>query len=222
MKKIKLLLILIVISFSVYSQNEYVFKDLPYSYDALEPYIDATTMEIHYDKHHRGYYNKFVKAMNDGNYGYVPMPELFEKISEYPVKIRNMGGGYWNHEFYWESMSPEKTEISKELLKAIKKQYGSLDNFKAEFSKAANTVFGSGWAWLILTDEKELKITQTSNQDNPLMDIVAERGIPLLAIDVWEHAYYLKHQNKRADYVKDFWEVVNWQKVSERYKNAIQ
>ena len=117
-------------------------------------------------------------------------------------------------------MNPEKTEISKDLLKAINKQFGSVDNFKSEFSKAANTLFGSGWAWLILTDKNELKIVQTQNQDNPLMSVVQENGTPLLAIDVWEHDYYLKHKNKRADYVNDFWNVVNWQKVSERYKDA--
>ncbi len=212
--------LLIFVNISVNSQNNYVFKELPYSYDALEPYIDATTMETHYDKHHRGYYNKFVQAMQDGNYGYVPIDELFKDIEKYPVSIRNTGGGYWNHEFFWESMNPEKTEISKDLLKAINKQFGSVDNFKSEFSKAANTLFGSGWAWLILTDKNELKIVQTQNQDNPLMSVVQENGTPLLAIDVWEHAYYLKHKNKRADYVNDFWNVVNWQKVSERYKDA--
>lgn len=212
--------LLALINLLAISQNDYVFKELPYSYDALEPYIDATTMETHYDKHHRAYYNNFVKGMNEGEYEKLPILDIFSKISEYPNNIRNMGGGYWNHEFYWESMTSEESLISDNLLSEIEKTFGSLDNFKNEFSKAANSVFGSGWAWLILTENNELKITKTSNQDNPYMDIVSERGTPLLTIDVWEHAYYLKHKNKRTDYVQDFWNVVNWEIVSERYENA--
>ncbi len=223
MKKILIITILLTfINLLAMTQNNYIFKELPYSYDALEPYIDATTMETHYDKHHRAYYNNFVKGMEDGKYEKLPILEIFAKISQYPDVIRNMGGGYWNHEFFWESMTSEKTSVSNDLLKEIEKSFGTFDNFKNEFSKAANSVFGSGWAWLILNEKNELKITKTSNQDNPYMDVVSEKGTPLLAIDVWEHAYYLKHKNKRADYVQDFWNVVNWDAVSKRYENAIK
>lgn len=218
--KTTIILLLTLINFTAMSQNIYQFKELPYSYDALEPYIDATTMETHYDKHHRAYYNNFVKSMNEGSYEKKAIEQVMAEISKYSPATRNMGGGYWNHEFFWESMSPVKSEMSNKFEKAVEKQFGSVEAFQENFSKAANSVFGSGWAWLIITSKGELKITSTSNQDNPLMDVVAERGTPLLAIDVWEHAYYLKHKNMRASYVKDFWNVVNWEKVSERYENA--
>ncbi len=221
MKKVLLITtVLVLLKLTLTAQSTYVFKELPYPYSALEPYIDSTTMEIHYDKHHRAYYTNFVKGMQDGNFEQVAIENVMKGISKYPASIRNMGGGYWNHEFFWNCMSPKKTQADPELTNAIAKQFGSVENFKKEFSSAAATVFGSGWAWLILSESGELKIVKTANQDNPLMDISTEKGTPLLAIDVWEHAYYLKHKNKRAAYVEDFWNVINWKFVSDTYKAA--
>ena len=198
--------------------NEKEFKqyELDYSYDALEPYIDAQTMELHYSKHHAGYTRKFNAAIKENKLEGKSIKDIFSNISKYPSSLRNNGGGYYNHNMYWKVMSPSGGGEPKGKLKAaIDKDFGSFDNFKAEFSKAAGTVFGSGWAWLILKEGK-LKITQTSNQDNPLMDIIAEKGKPLMCIDVWEHAYYLKYQNMRNDYIGAFWNVVNWEYVEGR------
>lgn len=204
------------------SQN-HSFKALPYSYDALEPYIDAQTMEVHYDKHHRAYYNNFIKAIEGNNeLQNSSMHEIFAKISDYSDAVRNNGGGYWNHDFFWESMTPGGAELAEgNLMNKIMTEFGSLENFQAEFKKAALARFGSGWAWLILQDGK-LKICSTPNQDNPLMNVVENKGTPLLALDVWEHAYYLKYQNKRGEYIDNFFKVVNWAKVSERYEAAIK
>lgn len=223
MKKILFLTsVLVVWQLSLTAQNFYEFKELPYSYSALEPYIDSTTMETHYAKHHKGYYNNFVKAMQEGNFDNKPLEQVIQNISSYSVFIRNNGGGYWNHEFFWNCMSPNKTQASNALTKAITDNFGSFENFKKEFSSAASTVFGSGWAWVIVTDSGKLKIVKTANQDNPLMDVVADKGTPILAIDVWEHAYYLKHKNLRAAYVENFWQVINWQFVSEKYADAVK
>ena len=230
-----ILLTLVGLSTTIYSQKlnintkkitnmentYYIFKPLPYSYNALEPWIDAKTMEIHYDRHHRTYYNNFVKAMLDKEYPNKPIIEIFSEISKYDIQIRNMGGGYWNHEFFWDNMTGEETKMSDNLKIAIDEQFGSIEKMIEQFSKSATSLFGSGWTWLIVTKDKKLKIVNTSNQDNPYMDISNEKGTPILAIDVWEHAYYLKYQNVRADYVKNFWNVVNWNIVSERYQKAI-
>lgn len=234
--KTKILILFIVLPTIIYAQKQnlktqknnimentyYIFKALPYSYNALEPWIDAKTMEIHYDRHHRAYYNNFVKAMTEKEYENKPILEIFSQVCKYDIQIRNMGGGYWNHEFFWESMTAEETKISEPLKKAIDEQFGSVDKMIEQFSKSASSLFGSGWTWLIVTPDKKLKIVNTSNQDNPYMDVVQEKGIAILGIDVWEHAYYLKYQNVRADYVKNFWNVVNWNKVSERYQQAIK
>lgn len=199
---------------------EHVFPELEYSYDALEPYVDAQTMELHYNRHHRGYYNNFLNAIKGSDLEIKTLEELFSTVSTLSVVIRNNGGGYYNHNLFWENMTPEKTAPKGKLLNDIVSQFGSLDKFKVEFGKAASTVFGSGWAWLVLSSEDKLVITSTPNQDNPLMDIASIKGTPLLALDVWEHAYYLKYQNRRADYIGSFWNVVNWDVVCERYENA--
>lgn len=198
------------------------FNDLPYAYNALEPYIDAQTMELHYDKHHRGYYTKFLAAVKDTEYENQPLAEIFSKISSLDKNIRNNGGGYYNHSLFWENMSPDGGNLSEEMSTLLIENFGSVDDFKAQFSKAAATVFGSGWAWLVLSNDGKLVVSSTSNQDNPLMNDATVQGTPLLALDVWEHAYYLKYQNKRTDYIDSFWNVVNWDTVFNRYRDALK
>ena len=200
----------------------HVFPALPYAYNALEPYIDAQTMEIHYDRHHRAYFNNFISAIKDTKYDNSSIEEIFSKVSEAGDAIRNNGGGFFNHVFFWDNLAAKSGEPSTELTEAINKSFGSFDKFKEAFSNSAKTRFGSGWAWLYLTTDKKLAVGSTPNQDNPLMDVSPVKGIPILAIDVWEHAYYLKYQNKRADYVEAFWKVVNWDEVNRRYKEAIR
>jgi Fe-Mn family superoxide dismutase len=194
------------------------FPALPYAYNALEPYIDAATMELHYSKHHRGYYDNFMKAIAGTEMETLSLEELFAQVSKLPVAVRNMGGGYYNHVLFWENLSPKPGEPSALLKAAVEKRFGSWDEFKAAFNKAALSVFGSGWAWLVVADGK-LEITATPNQDNPLMDVAVLKGQPLLAIDVWEHAYYLKYQNRRAEYIEAFWKVINWNEVNRRYQS---
>lgn len=197
--------------------GEFELPPLPYAYDALEPYIDAQTMEIHHDKHHAGYTSKFNAAIKEANLQGKPIMEIFANVSAFPLGVRNNGGGFYNHSLFWKVMSPNGgNEPKGQLASAINENFGSFEKFKDEFSKAATNVFGSGWAWLVKTDNK-LVITNTSNQDNPLMDIALVKGNPLLLIDVWEHAYYLKYQNNRANYIQNFWNIVNWDYVSERY-----
>ncbi|MFW6371649.1 MAG: superoxide dismutase [Bacteroidota bacterium] len=200
--------------------EEHKFPELGYSYDALEPYIDAQTMELHYDKHHRGYYDKFIKAIEGSDLETTSMRHIFANVSEHSESVRNNGGGYYNHRLFWQSMSPSGGEPSARLLNALVNNSNSFDGFKETFGDAAKSQFGSGWAWLIMDGNKNLKVVNSSNQDNPLMDIFPEKGVPLLALDVWEHAYYLKYQNKRGDYVDNFWNVVNWKGVSERWEKA--
>ncbi|WP_010665328.1 superoxide dismutase [Marinilabilia salmonicolor] len=196
------------------------FPELGYAYDALEPYIDAQTMELHYDKHHRGYYGKFMKAIEGTEMETTAMHQIFANVSGHSESVRNNGGGYYNHRLFWENMSPDGGEPSARLLNSLVKDFGSMDEFKKEFSNAAKTQFGSGWAWLYMDANKKLKVSSTPNQDNPLMDVVSEKGIPLLALDVWEHAYYLKYQNMRGTYVDNFWNVVDWKTVSKRWEKA--
>lgn len=204
------------------AQN-YIFPELPYAYDALEPYIDAQTMEIHYTKHHRAYYDNFVKAAGEAKIDNLPLEDIFSRVSIYSSAIRNNGGGYYNHMLFWKVMGPNAGgQPEGELLKAIEETFGSFDKFKADFETAAKTQFGSGWAWLAVDAEGNLFVSQTPNQDNPLMDVAAKRGQPILGLDVWEHAYYLKYQNRRPEYVGNFWNVVNWKKVAELYKKAMK
>jgi len=196
------------------------FPELGYAYNALEPYIDAQTMELHYSKHHKGYYNNFMAAAEGTEMLKTPMEEIFANISKHSATIRNNGGGFYNHSLFWENMTPTKNEIPAKLKSAIEKDLGSVDAFKESFGKAAKTQFGSGWAWLSVDKKGKLFVSSTANQDNPLMDTEKEKGTPLLCLDVWEHAYYLKYQNKRADYVDNFWNIVNWDVVSKRYSAA--
>jgi len=200
----------------------HVFPALPYAYDALEPYIDARTMEIHYDKHHRAYFNNFVTAVKGTKYDQSTIDEIFSKVSEAGDVIRNNGGGFYNHVFFWNSLSPKSSGPSTELSDAITKEFGSFDKFRELFGNAAKSRFGSGWAWLYLTSDLKLAVGSTPNQDNPLMDVSTVKGTPLLALDVWEHAYYLKYQNRRPEYIEAFWNVVNWEEVSLRYREAIK
>lgn len=190
---------------------------LNYSYDSLEPYIDAKTMEIHHSKHHGGYTSKLNAAVEGTALSGKSIEEILSNISNYSAGVRNNGGGFYNHVLFWEIMSLKGGgEPSGKLSDALKKNFGSFDKFKEDFSNAAATRFGSGWAWLIKQDDK-LVISSTPNQDNPLMDIADVKGIPILALDVWEHAYYLKYQNRRPDYIEAFWNIINWEAVTERF-----
>jgi superoxide dismutase, Fe-Mn family len=198
------------------------FPALPYAYDALEPYIDARTMEIHYDRHHRTYFNNLVNALKGTPVENTPVAEIFATISKQSDAIRNNGGGYYNHNFFWNSLAPKSAGPSAGLTEALTKSFGSVDKFKEAFTNAAKTRFGSGWAWLYVNSEKALAVGSTPNQDNPLMDISTVKGTPLLTLDVWEHAYYLKYQNKRVDYIDAFWNIVNWDEVNKRFAAALK
>jgi len=195
------------------------FPDLTYAFNALEPYIDAKTMEIHYTKHHQSYYNNFMAAIKDTPAANMSLNALFGSISQQSAAIRNNGGGYYNHKLFWENLSPEKSNPSTALSAAIDKSFGSMDKFKEEFGSAAKKQFGSGWSWLVAGKDGKLFVTGSANQDNPLMDVMEKQGNPLLCLDVWEHAYYLHYQNRRADYVDNFWNIVNWETVNKRYEN---
>jgi Fe-Mn family superoxide dismutase len=196
------------------------FPALPYAYDALEPYIDARTMEIHYDKHHRAYFNNYLAAIKGTPAEKEQVEKVFSTISKSSDAIRNNGGGYYNHIIFWDNLAKGKQNPSKELSDALNKEFGSFDKFKELFSTAAKTRFGSGWSWLVLQNDGKLAVGSTANQDNPLMDISQIKGTPLLTLDVWEHAYYLKYQNRRPEYVEAFWNVVNWDEVSRRFNDA--
>ena len=192
---------------------------LNYAYNALEPYIDGLTMEIHHSRHHAAYVNNLNNAVKDTPLAGLSLEELMKDISKYPVPVRNNGGGVYNHNLFWTVMKPVGGGLpAGELQDAINKYFGSFDKFKETFSNAAATRFGSGWAWLVKQPGGELAVSSTPNQDHPLMDIAEVRGIPLLTLDVWEHAYYLKYQNKRLDYIASFWNVVDWDEVLKRFK----
>jgi Fe-Mn family superoxide dismutase len=193
---------------------------LPYSPESLEPNIDKLTMEIHHGRHHKAYVDNLNKAVVGTPYEKLSLWDLLKEAGKAPVVIRNNAGGHWNHTFFWNVMSPKGGGTPKgTLADEITKTFGSFDKFKEEFAKAGTSRFGSGWAWLIVQDSK-LVITSTPNQDNPLMDVAEKKGTPILGLDVWEHAYYLKYQNKRADYITAFWNVVNWEAVSKNLENA--
>jgi len=195
--------------------------DLPYSFDALEPHIDAKTMEIHHDKHHGGYVTKLNNAIEGTPQADMSLEELMKNVGSLSTGVRNNGGGHYNHSLFWSVMSPDGGGTpSGDLAAAIDKSFGSLDKFKEDFNNAAATRFGSGWAWLIVDDSGALKVTSTPNQDNPAMDIAEVKGTPILGLDVWEHAYYLNYQNKRPEYISAFWNVINWDEVSKRYEAA--
>ena len=200
----------------------YELPTLPYAYDALDPHIDARTMEIHHSKHHQAYVNNVNAALEGTGLEGIPPCELCRRLDELPIEkqaaVRNNGGGHANHSFFWEVMSPDGGGLpSGALAAAIDQSFGSFDAFKTEFSKAAATRFGSGWAWLCKHDGGTLSVCSTPNQDNPLMKDVPCDGLPILALDVWEHAYYLNYQNRRPDYVSAFFHVIRWEKVAEFY-----
>ena len=200
----------------------FTLPPLPYAYDALEPAIDKETMTFHHDKHHQAYVDNLNKAVDgDSSLQGKSLEELFANISRAPKAVRNNGGGHWNHSLFWELLAPadQAGQPSAELAAAIDRDLGGMDSFKEAFNAAGAGQFGSGWAWLIVQDGK-LKVTSTPNQDNPLMDVADEKGAVVLAADVWEHAYYLKYQNRRADYLKAFWTVVNWTKANELFAAA--
>ena len=194
---------------------------LPYAQDALEPNIDAKTMEIHHGKHHNGYVNNLNGAVSGTDLDGKSVEEILKNVSQYSAAVRNNGGGHYNHSLFWAIMSPNGGDTpSGDLSAAIDAKFGSFDQFKEAFSKAAATRFGSGWAWLCVDTQGELNICSTPNQDNPLMDVTDCPGTPILGLDVWEHAYYLKYQNKRPDYISAFFNVIDWDAVGKRYADA--
>jgi Fe-Mn family superoxide dismutase len=202
------------------TMSKFELMPLPYAFNALEPHIDARTMEIHHDKHHAAYVNNFNKALEGTEFEGKSFEDIFKNISKAPAAVRNNGGGVWNHNMFWQVMGPNKGGLpSGNLADAINSTFGSFDKFKELFSTAGATRFGSGWAWLVLSGGK-LVITSTPNQDNPLMDIAEAKGTPLLALDVWEHAYYLNYQNRRPDYIASWWNVVNWDNVAKRFASV--
>ena len=200
---------------------EHTLPALPYAFDALEPHIDAQTMQIHHDKHHQAYVDNLNKALAGSDDLNKTLEELMANISAYPAAVRNNGGGHFNHSLFWTVLGPNAGGApTGDLAKAIDEAFGSFDALKEKMSTAGATRFGSGWAWLLVNDGK-LLVSSTPNQDNPLMDVAEVKGTPILGIDVWEHAYYLKYQNKRPDYLKAIWNVINWDAVSMRYKAAL-
>jgi len=194
---------------------------LPYATDALEPHIDKQTMEIHHGKHHQAYVTNLNKALEGKPEAGQSIEEIVKNISKFPAAVRNNGGGHYNHSLFWEVIGPNKGgEPTGELAAAINAAFGSFADFKTKFAEAGATRFGSGWAWLSVGADKKLVVSSTPNQDNPLMDVAEVKGTPILGMDVWEHAYYLKYQNRRPDYIAAFWNVVNWDAVAAKFKKG--
>ncbi|MFW5751739.1 MAG: superoxide dismutase [bacterium] len=192
---------------------------LNYKTNALLPWMDKQTVEIHHGKHHKGYVNNLNNTVKDTEMEKLTLMDLMIDISKYPVEVRNNGGGHYNHTLYWSIMSPDGGgEPTGQLAEAITRDFGSFDLFKAAFEKEAKTHFASGWTWLVIDENNYLFVTSTPGHDNPLMDVAEKRGMPLLVIDVWEHAYYLKYQNRRSEFAENFWNLVNWNMVQERFK----
>lgn len=199
---------------------KFELPQLPYAYDALEPYIDKMTMEIHYTKHHNAYVTNLNKAVDGTELEGKTLEELFAMASKVPAAVRNNGGGHWNHSLFWTLMKQNGGgKPTGKVADAINSSFGNFDEFKNKFSTAAATRFGSGWAWLVVQNGK-LVVSSTPNQDNPLMDVAEVKGTPILGLDVWEHAYYLKYQNRRPEYIENWWNVINWDKVNELYSKA--
>ncbi len=228
MKKILLFISVVAMATISVGQNQYLnskpsglpFYTLPYNYDALEPVIDKLTVEIHYSKHHKAYFDNFLKATAGGELSEKSLSEIFSNVSKYPESVRNNAGGYYNHILYWEILKPgSKNAISESLKQTILRDFGSMDELKKQLTEASLKRFGSGWAWLSVDSNGKLFVSSTPNQDNPLMDTVTQKGFPILGIDVWEHAYYLKYQNRRADYVNLIWDAINWDAVSKIYED---
>ncbi|MEZ7874316.1 MAG: superoxide dismutase [Bacteroidales bacterium] len=235
MKKLMMILAIAALPFSGFSQmnnnkkdiamttiNKLEFHNLPYAYDALEPFIDKMTMEIHHSKHHKAYYDNMMNAVKGTEMESKTIEEVFANMSKYPAAVRNNGGGYYNHNLYWEIMKVNGGKPSAKLETAIMKTFGSMDELKKQFTDAGKTRFGSGWAWLSVDKDGNLFVSSTPNQDNPLMDVADKKGTPILGMDVWEHAYYLKYQNKRPDYTEAFWSVINWEAVSKKYDSIVK
>ena len=212
---------LVMLATALPARADFTLPPLPYAAEALEPVIDATTMTLHHDRHHGAYVaNLNAQIQANPDLANLSLEELQGQISRFPVAVRNNGGGHWNHSQFWTAMAPrgEGGAPSRDLLAAINRDFGSLEAMQAQLNQAAAGRFGSGWAWLIRKGDGGLAITSTANQDNPLMDLPGiERGTPLLGLDVWEHAYYLKHQNRRADYIQAWWPLVNWTTVNRRF-----
>jgi Fe-Mn family superoxide dismutase len=201
----------------------FVLDPLPYPSDSLEPNIDKQTMEIHHDKHHNAYVTNLNNAIAGTDMDSKSIEDLLKSVSQAPVAVRNNGGGHYNHTLFWNTLSGNGGgQPTGELAEAIDKKFGSFDAFKEEFTKAATTRFGSGWAWLIVTNEGQLAVTSTPNQDNPLMDVAEVKGFPIIGLDVWEHAYYLKYQNKRPDYIAAYFNVIDWNAANTRYQEGKQ
>lgn len=199
----------------------FTLPNLPYAFNALEPHIDARTMEIHHGKHHNAYVTNLNNAIAGTDAENLSIEDICKSVSKYPVAVRNNGGGHFNHSLFWTILGPKAGgKPSGELGKAIDGAFGNFDEFKTKFSAAAAGRFGSGWAWLVVDGSGKLAITSTPNQDNPLMDVAEVKGKPILGLDVWEHAYYLNYQNRRPDYIAAFWNVVNWSEVSARLAAA--
>ena len=201
----------------------FTLPELPYAHNALEPHIDAKTMEIHHGKHHNAYVTNLNAALAGTEWEGKSIEELMANISKLAPAVRNNGGGHWNHSFFWQVMGPNAGGApSGPLAEAITSQLGGFDKFKEDFAKAGATRFGSGWAWLSVNADKKLVVSSSPNQDNPLMDIAEVKGTPILGVDVWEHAYYLHYQNRRPDYLAAFFNVVNWAEVEKRYAEAVK
>ncbi|HRZ42429.1 MAG TPA: superoxide dismutase [Bacteroidales bacterium] len=222
MKTLLALLATILLPYTLLAQP-FKLDSLPYAYDALAPHLDARTMEIHHTKHHQAYVNNLNKAIAGTPLEKMTLTELMLNISRMGDAIRNNGGGHYNHDLFWKILSPKPALMPKgDLMSAITAQYGTLDSLKREINRAAMGQFGSGWAWLVLTPDRRLAVVSTPNQDNPLMDVAKVHGIPILGIDVWEHAYYLNYQNRRADYLTAVWNVIDWSVVAENYAKALK
>lgn len=212
----------ILFSLSLTAQD-FKLPNLQYGYDAFPSSIDSITMRIHYSKHHQGYVNNLNKALENSTDANLSLEEILLNINSKSIAIRNNAGGHYNHTLFWEILTPTtNTILSSQFEKAVIENFGSIETLKSQMNKAATSQFGSGWAWLILTPNGKLAITSSPNQDNPLMNDVPIRGIPIIGIDVWEHAYYLKYQNKRGDYLGAIWNIINWEEVSFKYENAIK
>jgi Fe-Mn family superoxide dismutase len=199
---------------------KFELPSLPYSYDALEPYIDKQTMEIHHTKHHNAYVTNLNKAIETTDAQNKSLEEILKSVSKYPAAVRNNGGGHYNHSLFWKLMKKGGGGLPKgDLEKGINSAFGSFEAFKKQFSDAATGRFGSGWAWLVFVDGK-LTVTSTPNQDNPLMDIAEVKGKPVLGLDVWEHAYYLKYQNRRPEYIENWWNTINWDEAASLFTQS--
>jgi superoxide dismutase, Fe-Mn family len=205
-----------------YAEQDFKLPELSYSYDAFEPLIDQKTMEIHYNRHHKAYVDQLNLHLKRENISERDLVILMKNINSYGDGIRNNGGGHFNHTLFWEIISPNPTKMSQNFKHIIEKTFGGVDELKKELNQAAMSRFGSGWAWLSVNKDGHLFVSSTQNQDNPLMNVESKRGIPILGIDVWEHAYYLTYQNRRADYVGAIWDLLDWSVIEDKYQIALK